>query len=63
MSGGHGSKQNDKEIFDYSDEEWGFIWDTMIEDGAWAVPSLKDESGNVVKGNHAPEILIKYIAH
>ena len=35
----------------------------MIEDGAWAVPSIKDREGNYVKDNHAPELLIKYIAH
>ena len=29
MSGGQGSKQNDKELLDYSDEEWSFIWHTM----------------------------------
>ena len=52
-----------KELLDYSDEEWSFIWHTMIEDRAWAVPDLTDASGVVVKENHAPEILIKYIAH
>ena len=34
MSGRNGSKQNDKGIFGYSDEEWSYIWTTMIEDGA-----------------------------
>ena len=63
MSGGKGSKQNDKEIFDYSDEEWNYIWSTMMEDRAWAVPSVKDDFGHTLKENHAPEILIKYIAH
>ena len=63
MSGGQGSKQNDKEVLNYSDEEWSFIWYTMLEDGAWAVPGLTDASGVVVKENLAPEILIKYIAH
>ena len=63
MSGGNGSKQNDKEILGYSAEEWSYIWSTMIEDGAWAVPSIKDEFGNVIKENQAPEIFIKYIAH
>ena len=63
MSGGHNSKQNDKEIFEYNDEEWNYIWDTMLEDGAWAVPSVKDAFGNIAKANLAPEILIKYIAH
>ena len=46
MSGGHNSKQNDKEICGYSDEEWNYIWSTMLEDGAWAVPSIKDGFGN-----------------
>jgi hypothetical protein len=63
MSGRHDSKQNDKEILGYSDKEWNFIWDTMLEDGAWAVPDIKDSLGNTVKGNHAPEMFIKYIAH
>ena len=63
MSGGHGSKQNDKEIFGYSDEEWKFIWTTMMKDGAWAVPSVTDNLGNTIKDNNAPEIFIKYIAH
>ena len=35
----------------------------MLEDGAWAVPSIKDIEGNTVKANWAPEILIKFIAH
>jgi hypothetical protein len=43
MSGGQDSKQNDKDNLGYSDEEWNFIWNTMIEDGAWAVPSVKDD--------------------
>ena len=63
MSGANGSKQNDKTLFDYKDEEWAFIWMTMLEDGAWAVPSIKDDEGNTVKANWAPEILIKFIAH
>ena len=63
MSGAKGSKQNDKELFEYTDDEWEFIWTTMLEDGAWAVPSIKDNEGNTVKANWAPEILIKFIAH
>ena len=63
MAGENGSKQNDKELFGYSDDEWQYIWSTMVEDGAWAVPSIMDSFGNVVKGNFAPEIMIKYIAH
>ena len=63
MSGGNGSKQNDKALFDYTDEEWEFIWMTMLEDGAWAVPGIKDDEGKIIKANWAPEILIKFIAH
>ena len=63
MSGGHNSKQNDKEICGYSNEEWTYIWSTLLEDGAWAVPSIKDGFGNTLKENLAPEIFIKYIAH
>ena len=35
----------------------------MLEDGASAVPSVKDGFGNTIKENLAPEIFIKYIAH
>ena len=51
MSGKNGSKQNDKELFDYTDDEWEYIWSTMMEDGAWAVPDIKDSLGNKRKGN------------
>ena len=63
MTGKNWSKQDYKAMFAYTDDEWDFIWTTMIEDGAWAVPSIKDREGNYVKDNHAPELLIKYIAH
>ena len=63
MAGKDGSKQNDKLLFEYTDPEWEYIWSTMIEDGAWAVPSMKDSNGNTIKANFAPEILIKFIAH
>jgi hypothetical protein len=63
MAGGNGSEQNDKALFEYTDREWEFIWMTMLEDGAWAVPSIKDNDGKTVKANWAPEILIKFIAH
>ena len=63
MSGKNGSKQNDKELFDYTDDEWEYIWSTMMEDGAWAVPDIKDSLGNNKKANFAPEIMIKFIAH
>ena len=63
MAGKHGSKQDDKTLLGYSDMEWECIWSTMIKDGAWSVPPLRDEKGKIVKENDAPEILIKYIAH
>ena len=63
MSGMYGSKQNDTENLGYTDDEWAFIWATMIEDKAWAVPHIKDDAGHFLKHNDAPEILIKYIAH
>ena len=63
MSGMNNSKCNDKVVLDYSDDEWTFIWSTMIEDGAWAVPDIKDNSGNILKHNYAPELFIKFIAH
>jgi hypothetical protein len=40
MSGNNGSLQNDKLLFGYSDVQWEYIWLTMLEDGAWAVPSI-----------------------
>ena len=63
MAGKNGSMQNDKLLFDYTDGEWEFIWMTMLEDGAWAVPSITDGNGKYVKENNAPEILMKFIAH
>ena len=63
MSGMYGSKQNDKVLLGYTDYEWEFIWATMIEDRAWAVPHIKDAAGKFVKNNDAPEIFIKFIAH
>ena len=63
MAGKFGPIKNYKELFGYSDVEWQYIWSTMKESGAWDVPSIKDSYGNVKKGNFAPEILIKYIAH
>ena len=44
-------------------EEWDYIGNTMAEDGAWAVPSVTDKSGNVVKENQFPKLFMKYIAH
>ena len=63
LSGKHGSKENDKEIFGYSDTEWDYIWSTMMADGAWSVPQITDNHGNPIKDNLAPELLIKFVAH
>ena len=63
MSGKHGSLQNLKEVFGYSDNEWDFIWSKMIQEGAWNVSGILDEKGNEIKANYAPEIMIKFIAH
>jgi hypothetical protein len=63
LSGKNGSKENYKLILNYTDQEWNFIWATMIENGAWAVPAIKDDLGNLVKENLAPELFIKYVAH
>ena len=63
MAGNHGSMQNDKLLFGYTDSQWQYVWNTMLEDGAWAVPGISDGSGNIIKENFVPEILIKFIAH
>ena len=63
MAGYHGSLQNYKDVFQYSDDEWDFIWSTMRKDKAWDVPNIKDSAGNLLKGNYAPELMIKFIAH
>ena len=63
LAGKNGSKENDKIILGYSDQEWEYIWATMIENGAWAVPAIKDMEENIVKENQAPELFIKFIAH
>ena len=63
LAGNYGSKRNDKNILDYTDDEWAYIWSTMLEDRAWAVPPIKDNFGNIIKQNFAPEMMIKFIAH
>ena len=63
LAGKNGSKENDKLILDYTDNEWDFIWTTMMENGAWAVSSIKDQAGNTLKENQAPELFLKYVAH
>ena len=47
MSGKNNSNQDDKTLFGYTDDEWEFIWMTMLADGAWAVPSITDNEGNI----------------
>ena len=63
FAGNNGSLRNDKEILGYNESQWEFIWNTMLEDGAWAVPNIKDSHGNIIKENLAPELMLKYIAH
>ena len=63
LAGKNGSKINYKDSLGFTDDEWSFIWSTMLEDGAWSVSSIKDNTGKVVKENFAPEMFINYIAH
>jgi hypothetical protein len=63
LAGMNGSRENEKLKFGYTDKEWEWIWSTMIEDGAWAVPALRDTQGNYLKENFAPELMIRYAAH
>ena len=63
LAGNNGSLRNDKDLLGYTDTQWEYIWNTMLVDGAWAVPGVTDSEGNVIKENDAPELLIKYIAH
>ena len=48
LAGENGSAENDKLTLGYTDEQWAFIWSTMAEDGAWAVPNITDGSGNAL---------------
>ena len=50
-------------IYGYTDDEWDWMWNTMKLNGAWDVPAIKDDQGNRVKDNLAPELLIKFAAH
>ena len=34
LAGNNGSLQNDKLLFNYSDEEWNYMWTSMMVDGA-----------------------------
>ena len=63
LSGLHNSKENEKEKFGYSDREWKWIWSLMLNDGAWAVPDLRDNENRILKHNFAPEMLIRFAAH
>ena len=63
LAGKYNSKLNDQLLHGYSDQEWNYIWSTLLEDGAWAVPPIRDRSGNYLKENYAPELLLKFIAH
>ena len=63
LAGNNGSLRNDKDLLGYTDTQWEYIWNTMLVDGAWAVPGITDAEGNVIKENDAPELLIKFIAH
>ena len=63
LAGNNGSRENDKEVYGYSDAQWEYVWETMLVDGAWAVPSIMDNQGNKIKDNLAPEMMMKYIAH
>ena len=63
LAGNNGSRENDKEVYGYSDAQWEYVWETMLVDGAWAVPSIMDHQGNKIKDNLAPEMMMKYIAH
>ena len=58
LAGKYGANHNEKSNFGYTEKEWEWIWSSMMEDGAWAVPGVTDSSGVVVKENFAPEILI-----
>ena len=51
LAGMHGSKENDKEKLGYTNDEWKFIWNTMAEDGAWAVPPITNQEGKIIKQN------------
>ena len=63
LAGNNGSLENDKEVYGYDDVQWQYIWETMLVDGAWAVPDIMDEHGNKIKDNLAPEMMIKFMAH
>ena len=63
LAGHNGSLQNLKQVFQYSDNEWEYIWSTMMEDRAWSVPAVTDSFGGFLKENYAPEMMIRFIAH
>ena len=49
--------------FGYSFQEWEFMWSQMFENGAWDVPTLKNNDGSYLKENFAPEMMIRFAAH
>ena len=58
MAGKNGSLQNDKLLFEYTDDEWEFIWMTMLKDGAWAVPSITYGNGKtILKSSDSPGLM------
>ena len=63
LAGKYGANCNEKSNFGYTEKEWEWIWSSMMEDGAWAVPAITDKNGNYIKDNFAPELLIRFAAH
>ena len=51
LAGENGSSENDKLDLGYTDKQWEFIWSTMAEDGAWAVPNVTDDAGDILVQN------------
>ena len=44
LAGKYGSLQNLKDIFQYTDDQWRFVWSTLIHDKTWNVPHIKDKT-------------------
>ena len=42
LAGKHGSLQNLKDVFQYTDDEWSFVWSTLIHDKTWNVQQIKN---------------------
>ena len=62
LCGREGSSQNLKEIYNYTDTEWVYIWSLLRSPGTWEVPDITDDDGKVVKLNQAPEMMLLAIA-